>query len=78
MTHLVIADEQMKSKLSKTHETLLLCASDGTVLGTFTPTPPPKLNFQPQISDEELRRREEDATCKLYSTEEVIAKLRAL
>jgi hypothetical protein len=78
MTHLVIADEQMKARLGRTHEPLLICAADGTVLGYFTPTPPQKLNLQPQISEEELRRREEDTTAPRYTTAEVIAKLRAL
>jgi hypothetical protein len=78
VSQLVIADEQMKAKLCKSDEPSLICTADGTVLGYFTPSPPQKLNLQPQISEEELRRREEDTTCKLYTTEEVIAKLRAL
>jgi hypothetical protein len=78
MTQIVIANEQMQAKLCKTQEPALICTADGKVLGYFTPTPPQQLNLQPQISEEELRRREEDTTCKLYSTEEVIAKLRAM
>jgi len=78
VTHLVIADEQIKAKFSKTNEPLLICVADGTVLGYFTPTPPQKLNLQPQISEEELRRLEEDTTSPRYTTEEVIARLRAL
>jgi hypothetical protein len=77
MGKLIIVDEQMRAKLGK-DEPAMICTADGTVLGYFTPTPPQKLNLQPQISEEELRRREEDTTCKLYTAEEVIAKLRAL
>ena len=51
-------------------------APDGRVLGTFTPAPVrrPVLN----ISEEELRRREEDTTSKTYTAAEVEAKLREL
>jgi hypothetical protein len=77
MGKLIIVDEQMRAKLGK-DEPAMICTADGTVLDYFTPTPPQKLNLQPQISEEELRRREEDTTCKLYTAEEVIAKLRAL
>jgi hypothetical protein len=75
---LIIVDEQMSAKLGRAGEPAMICTTDGTVLGYFTPVPPQKLNLQPQISEEELRRREEDTTCKLYTAEEVIAKLRAL
>jgi hypothetical protein len=78
MNKLIIVDEQMRAKLAKVDEPELVCTEDGTVLGYFTPAPPQKLNLQPQISEEELRRREEDTTCKLFTTEEVIAKLRSL
>jgi hypothetical protein len=78
MSKLIIADEQMCAKLGKADEPAMICTADGTVLGYFTPTPPQKLNLQPQISEEELRRREADTTCKLFTTEEVIAKLRSL
>jgi hypothetical protein len=78
VTNLVIADEQMRAKLCKTHEPLLVCAADGTVLGYFTPTPSQQLDLQPKISEEELLRREEDITAPRHTTAEVIAKLRAL
>jgi hypothetical protein len=78
MSRLLIADETLQKKLGTGSELVMICAPDGTVLGYFTPAAPQKLNLQPQISEEELRRREEDTNCKLYTTEEVIAKLRAL
>ena len=48
-------------------------APDGRVLGTFTPRPP-----EPDISEEELQRLENDTTGKWYTAAEVEAKLREL
>jgi len=47
--------------------------ADGRVLGTFTPRLP-----EPDISEEELSRRENDTTGKWYTAAEVEAKLREL
>lgn len=78
MSRPIIVNDQMRAEFSRADEPAVVCTEDGTVLGYFSPTPPQKLNLQPQISEEELRRREEDTNCKLYTTEEVIAKLRSL
>jgi hypothetical protein len=78
MTQVIIADEQMKAKLTRSDEPVMICTADGRVLGYFTPTPPQTLNLQPQISEEELLRREQDTTSPRYTTEQVIARLRAL
>ncbi len=60
MSKSIIADEQMQAKLGNGDEPVMICSADGTVLGYFTPTTPAprKLNLQPQVSDEELTRRE--------------------
>jgi hypothetical protein len=76
MSKLVIVDEQMRAKLGK-DEPAMICTADGTVLGYFTPTPPQKLNLQPQISEEEMERRMAD-TSPGYTTEEVISYLKSL
>ncbi|MCI0702497.1 MAG: hypothetical protein L0241_15545 [Planctomycetia bacterium] len=77
MSKLIIVDEQMKAKLGK-DEPVMICTADGTVLGYFTPTPPQKLNLQPQISEEEMARRMADTTSPTYTTEEVISYLKSL
>ena len=59
MSKLVIADESMAAKLGKTDEPVMICTPDGRVLGYFTPTPPARLKLEPQISEEELLRREQ-------------------
>lgn len=48
---------------------------DGRILGTFTPKKRPP---EPDISEEELLRRENDTTGKWYTAAEVEAKLREL
>ena len=50
-------------------------APDGRLIGTFTPARRPP---EPNISEEELRRREADTTSKTYTAAEVEAKLREL
>ncbi|MBN9120115.1 MAG: hypothetical protein J0I06_13275 [Planctomycetes bacterium] len=78
MSRLIIADEAMQKKLGTGGEPVMICAPDGTVLGYFTPTPPPqKLKLEPQISVEELERRRADPSPG-YTTEEVIAYLKSL
>lgn len=48
-------------------------APDGRLLGTFAPYLP-----EPEISEEELQRREDRTTGKWYTAAEVEAKLREL
>jgi hypothetical protein len=78
MSRLIIADEQMRAKLGTADVPAMICTADGTVLGYFTPTPPQKLNLQPQISEEEMARRMADTTSPTYTTEEVIRYLKGL
>ena len=76
MSQITITDETILAQLDNGNDTITVRDADGKVRGYFTPL---RLSdLQPQISEEELRRREEDKTCKLYTTEEVIAKLRLL
>lgn len=60
MSKLVIADEKMTAKLDAAGEPAMICTLDGRVLGYFTPAPPARLNLEPQISEEELQRREQE------------------
>lgn len=76
MSQITITDETILSQLEEGNETITVRDAAGIVRGYFTPL---RLSdLQPQISEEELQRREEDKTCNLYTTEEVIAKLRSL
>jgi hypothetical protein len=79
VSKLIIADEQLRAKLDKAGEPIMICAADGTVLGYFTPTTPTpaKLKLEPQISDEEMARRMAD-TSPGYTTEEVLEYLKTL
>lgn len=63
------------SQITITDETILVRDGTGKVQCYLAPIHPADL--EPRISEEELRRRENDTTCKLYTTEELIAKLRA-
>ena len=76
MSQITITDEAILAQLVNGNETVTVRDGAGKVRGFFTPLQASDL--QPRISEEELRRREEDTTCKLYTTEEVIAKLRSL
>jgi hypothetical protein len=78
MSRLIIADEAMQKKLGTGGEPAMICAPDGTVLGYFTPTPPPKLNLEPPISEEEIARRVANRGSRWYTTEEVLDHLKNL
>jgi len=57
----IVIDAAMLSKLANIKETVELCDESGRAIGRFTPTfrsPPSAL--EPQISEEELRRRERE------------------
>jgi hypothetical protein len=76
MSQITITDEAILAQLDSGNGTITVRDGDGKVRGFFTPIQ--AADLEPRISEEELRRREEDKTCKLYTTEEVIAKLRSL
>jgi hypothetical protein len=78
MTRIVV-DELLRSKLHNLSEPLELCDESGRVLARLTP----QLDLSkygpllPQVSDEELDRRER-ANEKRYTTAEVLAYLEKL
>jgi hypothetical protein len=74
----IILDEALRGKLLNLSEPLELCDEAGRVLAHVTPVngsaerrPP-----EPQISEEELQRREQEG--EEYTTEEVMAYLEKL
>jgi hypothetical protein len=79
MTRITV-DAALSSKLSEATEAVELCDSSGRVLGRFFPAPDLSQyepdSLEPQVSDEELRRREQSE--KWYTTEEVLDHLRKL
>lgn len=56
----VIVDSATQSQLSNARQTLELCSAAGQVLGFFIPRIDPSnaADSEPQISEDELRRRE--------------------
>ena len=76
MSQITITDEAILAQLDSGNGTIAVRDGTGKVRLFLSVLRPGDL--RPRISEEELRRREEDATCKLYTTEEVIAKLRSL
>jgi hypothetical protein len=75
----VIVDEALRSKLHNLTEPVELCDEAGRVLARVTPQPDPSKYgpLVPQVSDEELDRRER-ANEKRYTTAEVLAYLEKL
>jgi hypothetical protein len=73
---ITVADNRLVAELARTSEPIEMRAPDGRVLGTFTPAPahPP----EPDISEEELQRIENDTSGKWHTAAEVEAKLREL
>lgn len=74
MTQLIL-DASMRSKLYELKQNLELCDESGQVLARLIPVVDSSA-FEPQVSDEELRRREQSD--KWHSTEEVLARLASL
>jgi len=74
----VIVDETLLSKLHNLAQPLELCDQSGRVLGRVFPTPDLSEYepWEPPISEEELRRREQSN--KWYTTEQVLAHLKSL
>jgi len=76
MSQITITDAAVLAQLETGTGSIMVRDGDGKFRGYLLPV---RLgDLQPQISEEELLKREQDTTCKLYSTEEMIAKLRAL
>ena len=74
----IVLDLATLNKLAGLGQCAELCDPSGTTIGFFTPlaASSPDGSLQPQISDDELQRREtEDPT---YSTDEVKAHLEKL
>jgi hypothetical protein len=74
---ILVVDETLTTRLEKADGPVEICARDGRRLGFFTPGPPRQYNLEPQISEDELRRREQD-TGAGHTTAEVLARLRSL
>ena len=78
MTQLIL-DASMRSKLFELKQNLELCDESGQVLARLIPVVDSS-SFEPrepQVSDEELRRREQSDE-KTYTTAEVLAHLESL
>ena len=74
----VIVDSATREKLQGLHETVELSDESGAVFGRFTPIPHPgDTKREPQISEEEIKRREQSVE-RRYSTAEVLTHLEKL
>ncbi len=73
MTRLTV-DASLPEKLANLQQPAELCDASGRVLGHYIPGPVPAEYgpFEPQISEEELRRRQ-NSTERMYTTAEVLA-----
>jgi hypothetical protein len=73
----IIVDEALRSKLHNLAEPLELCDEAGRVLARLTPLADLSQYepWEPPISEEELRRREQSD--KWYTTEQVLAHLKS-
>jgi hypothetical protein len=66
---------ELADEFGRACEPVEIRAPDGRVLGTFTPAP---RGAEPDVSEEELRERENPATGTWYTAAEVEVKLREL
>ncbi len=71
----VLYDAVLREKLSDLDGPIALCDETGRVLARILPMPDP--DWEPQISEEELKQRFADPG-KLYTTAEVLAYLESL
>ena len=76
MSQVRITDALLEAALKESTDTVMVQGSDGRIMGLYTPLD--SASKQPRISEEELNQRMEDTTEKRFTTEEVLAKLRAL
>ncbi len=74
----IILDAALREKLNNLLQPMELCDEEGRVLARLTPVYDPAEYgpLEPQISEEELRRREQSH--KWYTTEQVLAHLKSL
>ena len=74
----IVVDDALRSKLRNFSEPLELCDESGRSLARVVPLEDLSQYepWEPSISEEELRRREQSDTW--YSTEEVLAHLKSL
>ena len=74
----IVVDDALRSKLRNFSEPLELCDESGRSLARVVPLEDLSQYepWEPSISEEELRRREQSD--KWYSTEEVLAHLKSL
>ncbi|HEY1381574.1 MAG TPA: hypothetical protein VGF55_32550 [Gemmataceae bacterium] len=71
-------DAAVAERLRQALGSVELCDPAGKVIGRFTPTPDPdEYDLEPQISEEELRRRMESNEPR-YTTAEVLKYLESL
>jgi len=70
---ITIADGRLAAEFAGTADATVVRGPDGKIIGKFIPeqAPPP-----PNISEEELQRREDDRTSKTHTAAEVEAKIR--
>ena len=68
-----IADEKLVAAFEQSKQAVEVRDASGRILGTFTPRP-----YEPEISEEELRRLEQPTSGKCYTAAEVEAKLKEL
>jgi hypothetical protein len=54
----IIADEALREQLEQADGPVRICAPDGRVLAYASPARPARLKIEPQVDEEELRRRE--------------------
>ncbi|MBP3958588.1 hypothetical protein J8F10_25345 [Gemmata sp. G18] len=73
---ITIADALLVTELARASAPVEFRASDGRILGTFTPAS--MHGAEPHISEEELRQCEDVTTGTWYTAAEVGAKLRDL
>ena len=75
----IFVDAATQARLGGLEEFLEFCDESGRVLGRFAPSgkPVPDQKLEPQISEEEIRRREK-STERRWTTAEVLAHLERL
>jgi hypothetical protein len=77
MTRIVV-DEALRTRFHNFAEPFELCDDSGRVLARVIPQlDPAEYNLEPQISQEEIRRRRQSNE-RTYSTAEVLARLERL
>jgi hypothetical protein len=74
----IIVDDVLRNKLHNLTQPLELCDESGRILARLMPTlDPSQYNLEPQISQEEIRRRKQSKG-KCYTTAEVLDYLEKL